>query len=180
MKLSHLILTGVCTIAINMPAKAAVVWNLNDFFFGSQAVQGYFVWDETNNSISDWNIHTGVFSDSPEYYNPSGSVSTINTASNQTLLFKDGASNWVFRIGVEDFDLLDTGGLEIPLMSNSSVGSTGFLECKNCAPFRFGDTGAYLSSPLISPVPEPSTIALMLGGLGLVGFMAARRRKALL
>jgi len=29
----------------------------------------------------------------------------------------------------------------------------------------------------ISPVPEPSAIALMLGGLGLVGFMASRRRK---
>ena len=27
-----------------------------------------------------------------------------------------------------------------------------------------------------SPIPEPSTYALMLGGLGLVGFMAARRR----
>ncbi|MCF6346650.1 MAG: FxDxF family PEP-CTERM protein [Thiomicrorhabdus sp.] len=30
----------------------------------------------------------------------------------------------------------------------------------------------------VSPVPEPSSIALMLGGLGLVGFMAARRKKA--
>lgn len=29
----------------------------------------------------------------------------------------------------------------------------------------------------VSPVPEPSAIALMLGGVGLVGFMAARRRK---
>ena len=29
----------------------------------------------------------------------------------------------------------------------------------------------------VSPVPEPSSIALMLGGLGLVGFMAARRAK---
>lgn len=30
----------------------------------------------------------------------------------------------------------------------------------------------------VSPVPEPSTYALMLGGLGMVGFMAYRRRKA--
>jgi len=29
----------------------------------------------------------------------------------------------------------------------------------------------------LAPVPEPSTIAMMLGGLGLVAFMAARRRK---
>jgi len=30
----------------------------------------------------------------------------------------------------------------------------------------------------VSAVPEPSTYALMLGGLGLVGFMAARRKKS--
>ena len=29
----------------------------------------------------------------------------------------------------------------------------------------------------VAAVPEPSTYALMFGGLGLVGFMAARRRK---
>ena len=178
MKLSHLIATGVCALAINMPAKAGVVWNLNDFFFGSQAVQGYFIWDANNNSISDWNIATGVFSNSPEYYNPSGTASTMDSATRQVLLFRDAASSWSFRIGVEDLDLLDIGGREIPLMSNPTVGSTGFLECRNCAPFRLGNTGAYLSSP-VSPVPEPSAIALMLGGLGMVGFMAARRRKAL-
>ncbi|MBN2864568.1 MAG: CCXG family PEP-CTERM protein [Thiotrichales bacterium] len=34
-----------------------------------------------------------------------------------------------------------------------------------------------LSAQAVSAVPEPSTYALMLGGLGLVGFMAARRKK---
>ena len=33
------------------------------------------------------------------------------------------------------------------------------------------------TSPAVSAVPEPATYALMLGGLGFVGFMAARRRK---
>ena len=41
-----------------------------------------------------------------------------------------------------------------------------------------GESLLFKASIITSPVPEPSTYALMLGGLGLVGFMAARRRKA--
>ena len=34
-----------------------------------------------------------------------------------------------------------------------------------------------VDSATVSPIPEPSTYALMLGGLGLVGFMAHRRKR---
>lgn len=38
--------------------------------------------------------------------------------------------------------------------------------------------GAYAGSISVTPVPEPQTLALMLAGLGVVGAVAARRRKA--
>lgn len=41
---------------------------------------------------------------------------------------------------------------------------------------EFGET-LFFKTSITSPVPEPSTYALMLGGLGLIGFMAHRRRK---
>ncbi len=37
--------------------------------------------------------------------------------------------------------------------------------------------GSYTLSSSVSPVPEPSTLALMMAGFGLVGFMSNRRRQ---
>lgn len=39
------------------------------------------------------------------------------------------------------------------------------------------NNGFYTLSSSISPVPEPSTLALMMAGFGLVGFMSNRRRQ---
>jgi PEP-CTERM motif len=36
--------------------------------------------------------------------------------------------------------------------------------------------GSYGGNVVLTPVPEPETYALMFAGLGIVGFVAARRR----
>lgn len=43
---------------------------------------------------------------------------------------------------------------------------------------EFNGTLSALTGSAIAPIPEPETYALMLAGLGLVGFMAKRRRQA--
>lgn len=43
-----------------------------------------------------------------------------------------------------------------------------------------GGSERFVNSPdgVVTPVPEAQTVAMMLAGLGLVGFMTARHRKA--
>jgi len=47
------------------------------------------------------------------------------------------------------------------------------MTCVNDEAMVFG----HIPAGTVSAVPEPSTYAMMMGGLGLIGFMAARRRK---
>ena len=43
---------------------------------------------------------------------------------------------------------------------------------------NFGARGTYNVDAALAPVPEPSTLGLMFGGMGLVGLMAYRAHKA--
>ena len=66
-----------------------------------------------------------------------------------------------------------------PLVVNVLSGFTGVLNPGAYSLRISGNAGAaasYVGNVVLSPVPEPETYALMLAGLGVVGFMAARRR----
>lgn len=84
----------------------------------------------------------------------------------------DNGEDLVFSVSYEgdplgDFTYYFPGG-PVPAQAfqagEYSINVTGFAESEE----SYGFTATV--------VPEPSTYALMLGGLGLVGFMAARRR----
>ena len=72
-----------------------------------------------------------------------------------------------------------TGGVTVKtqVLAGGSVLPAGFYELKVEGTGITGATASYGGSIVAMPVPEPETYALMLAGLGVVGFVA-RRRKA--
>lgn len=84
-----------------------------------------------------------------------------------------GGANWITGFGStkngREAYIEETANLILAPYTEYSVMVSG---TSNIA----GDTYNFTSGP-VSAVPEPATLGLMLGGLGMVGFMASRRRK---
>lgn len=78
--------------------------------------------------------------------------------------------------GTNNGDLFGLSSLNEPSISYATltqVGATPF----GVDTIEFDNLTYTAGKTVTSPIPEPSTYALMLGGLGLIGFMAHRRRK---
>ena len=92
--------------------------------------------------------------------------------------------SWVsFFVGNESFSLNGASGHVANLFGNTLV-SFGSLRDTDVTPLvlTFSGTalpllGSYQGTLSVSPVPEPSAFALMLAGLGALGFVVRRRRK---
>jgi len=80
--------------------------------------------------------------------------------------YSDPLTFTVANATLADFNLLSTGG-----NPNAYFAADVYMS-------GTGATGAVGSTSVMTPVPEPETYALMLAGLGAMGFVAKRRKAA--
>jgi hypothetical protein len=95
--------------------------------------------------------------------------------------FNFGASDEIWTLSAFDVSNNLLSSIDIPVLGFSNAGDFFSLSSSGIASATLSTTSTgdyiFVDNFTVSAVPEPSTYALMLGGLGLVGFMAARRRK---
>jgi len=170
-------------------AEAATIqWTLNNGSFNDGGtVSGSFVWDTISNTATSWNFavsggNTSTFP-AATYSNATSTFGDVNidiATGSDTLMFSiptpDPSVFRQFRFAVADF-ALNTPVLNLSLVSNiftNSSSTSGYGECFNCSPYREGVLGAYLSS---SEVPLPAALPLFATGLGVIAFLARRRKR---
>jgi hypothetical protein len=120
---------------------------------------------ETGLNMSGWTV---TWNGIPAIPMGSGAWTPVNTA-----LAGMAASGYTDGIGVFSWDGTDGGAY--------SLSYTGTVPLGDASGFGGVKYALQLSGnvALAAPVPEASTYGMMLAGLGLVGFMASRRRKSI-
>lgn len=85
---------------------------------------------------------------------------------------------WVLNDGTADVTVVDAGTAGATWHANAFAGYAFLLRADGTRELTYVNPDGF-SDYVSAPIPEPETYAMMLAGVGLVGAMAARRRRRL-
>jgi hypothetical protein len=165
-----LTVSGPKNLGTLAPSGTAFLWNLEAGFFGSTS--GVNFYDEFVFTLGGSNTKTDItFAASAIPDIPGFGFSLYSNTLGATYQFSGS-------------NLANPWGSTSPITSDGNGGYSldpGIytLQVSGQRPdFAFYAVGADWNTVTVTPVPEPETYGMLIAGLGLVGFIATRRRKA--
>jgi hypothetical protein len=136
-------------------------------------------------SVSFSATHTGAFEDIWTFNLGTPSI-VAASLTNVEVSFLGNAAGGIndFQAWLNGTSLLPSGStttagdIKVKLQVLAGAGSfaAGTYQLKVTGSGVTGGSGSYGGNLVATPIPEPETYALMLAGLGVVGFVAGRRR----
>ena len=172
MNLKHLALAS----AVALSAGAAYA---EDFAIpvalSPSGVEGFF-----SGHYGATHLESGNFTDT--FYFQTNNTSSFVDASLITIGFSDSSDIDFTSVSLngQSFQLTDEGNFEYAVLPRTQISGDLVLtvtgQVGNIATAGQQVAASYGGTINLSPIPEPETYALMLAGLGVVGWMARRRR----
>jgi hypothetical protein len=166
--LGALALAGLVLTAGALPAQATpITWNLDGVTFSDgTTASGSFTIDAAAHTWSSLNIST-----------MSGVLSAFTYDASNSGIYFNGFGPNAFSIIPGNGQRYLTFSFLDPLPINggsAAINTAASWECNNCGTFRMVTHGSLTSAA--ANVPEPGTLAIMAPALGLIGFLARRRK----
>jgi hypothetical protein len=159
-------------------AASPLQWTLSGATFADSTVAtGSFFYDASTNTYSNWNITTATGTGLAFGFIP---VPMTGYAYAPASSFVTGASN-ASHFQLQQINFISGFDLTFTQSLTQSGGTVSLGTAGGSSEHASSIVSRLLTSGVVTaaaPIPEPSTYALMLAGLGFVGLVANRRRKS--